>query len=58
MVRLTFINSFPDSISIELQQSEGVDTMAISDIMKRARMLTATLGSGNVGFGIWISAMK
>ena len=58
VARLTFINSFPDSISIELQQIEGVDTMAMSDILKRARVLTANRGSGNVEFGIGASAMK
>ena len=44
VVRLTFINSFPDSISIELQQIDGIATMHMSKIIKKARVLTASGG--------------
>ena len=40
MVRLTFINSLPESVSVELQQLDGVATMSVSDLLKRARIFT------------------
>ena len=45
MVRLTFINGFPDGISIELQQIGGVSTMAVSELVSRARILAANRSS-------------
>ena len=44
VVKLAFITGFPDSISVELQQIEGVDSMVVSQLINRARIL-ATSGS-------------
>lgn len=41
LVRLTFVNGFPDSISCELQQMSGVFEVELSDLISRARVLTA-----------------
>lgn len=41
LVTLTFVNGFPDSISCELQQLAGIFEMEMSDIISRARVLTA-----------------
>ena len=41
VVKLTFVNGFPDTISCELQQSTGLFEMEMSDIIYRARILTA-----------------
>ena len=49
VVRLTFINSLPESVSVELQQLDGVATMSVSDLLKRARILTANVGSSQAG---------
>ena len=47
MTRLTFVNSFPDHISVELQQVPGVDGMAMSELLPRARVLVANVGVAN-----------
>ena len=47
VVRLAFINSFPDSISIDLQQIDGINTMSVSKILMRARVLTANYGGAS-----------
>ena len=39
LVKLTFVNGFPDSISMELQQVEKILTLSMSDILARARIL-------------------
>lgn len=39
MVKLTFVNGFPDNISVELQQVEKITTLSMSDILTRARIL-------------------
>ena len=44
VTRLTFVNSFPDHISVELQQVPGVDGMAMSELLPRARVLVANVG--------------
>ena len=49
VVRLTFINSFPDSISIELQQIDGIATMDMSKIITKARVLTTSGGGVAAG---------
>lgn len=41
IVKLTFMNGFPDSISIELQQVENITTLTMSEILTRARILCA-----------------
>ena len=41
MVKLTFVNGFPDSISIELQQVENSTILSMSEILIRARILCA-----------------
>lgn len=41
MVKLTFVNGLPDSISVELQQVENILSLPMSDILTRARVLTA-----------------
>ena len=51
MVRLTFVNSLPDSVGVELQQINGIDAMPMPEIIKRARILTANIGSGGVNAG-------
>ena len=58
VVRFTFIKSFSNNIGTELLFIEGVDTMALSDILKRARVLTTNRGSGNVRVRIGATAMK
>lgn len=41
MFKLTFVNVFPDSISVELQQMENILFIPLSDVLTRARVLTA-----------------
>ena len=43
---LTLVNSFPDHISMELQQITGIDSMTMSQLLPRARILAAG-GGGN-----------
>ena len=49
LVRLTFVNSMPESISIELQQIKSVENMAMNEILARARVLTASNSTAKVG---------
>ena len=49
LVRLTFVNSLPESVSVELQQIKNVEDMAMSVILARARVLTASSGTAKVG---------
>ena len=44
LVKLTFITGFPDSISVELQQIQGIENMTVSDVIGRARILAASSG--------------
>ena len=51
LVKLTFITGFPDSISVELQQIQGIENMTVSDVIGRARILAASssrASSGNI----------
>ena len=48
IVKLAFIMGFPDSISIELQQVEGIEGMKVEEIMNRARVLATNVGSSTV----------
>lgn len=45
IVRLTFVNGFPDHIGMELKQAQNIATMSVSDILSRARVLTANKSS-------------
>ena len=45
LVKLSFITGFPDSISGELQQIQGIESMTVGDIIGRARILAASSGS-------------
>ena len=47
VVRLAFINCFPDSISVDLQKIDGINQMSISKILMRARVLTANHGGAS-----------
>ena len=46
IVKLSFVNSFPESISVELQQITGLQKMTMSDVLSRARILTAHKSQG------------
>ena len=47
VVKLAFITGFPETISVELQQIEGVEGMQVSQLLSRARILAASsAGSG------------
>ena len=48
MVKLTFVNGFPDSVGVELQQVENVLTLTMSDLLTRARILCANKSGGAV----------
>ena len=41
IVKLTFVNGFPGNISVELQQVNNIIHLSMSDILVRARVLTA-----------------
>lgn len=45
LVKLTFVNGFPDSISTELQQVEKIESLSVSEILTRARILCANKDS-------------
>ena len=47
LVKLTFITGFPDSISVELQQIQGIENMTVSDVIGRARILAASSGTAS-----------
>ena len=46
ITKLTFINGFPNSISVELQQVDKIMTLPMSDVLSRARILSAN-SNGN-----------
>lgn len=48
IVRLSFINGFPDSISVALQQVTGIETMTMSEIISKARTFTNKMNSSVV----------
>lgn len=53
LVRLTFVNGFPDSISCELQQMSGAFEVELSDLISRARVLTANkTGAGMISAAV------
>ena len=41
IVKLTFVNGFPDHISMELQQVEDIVSLSMSEVLTRARILAA-----------------
>ena len=43
IVRLTFVNEFPDNISVNLQQASHIITMPMSDIISRVRVLSSKI---------------
>ena len=54
IVRLTFVNGFPDNISVNIQQASHIMTMPMSDIISRARILSSKIvepGVAAVSFG-------
>ena len=46
--RLTFVNCFPDNISANIQQSSGIMTMSMPDIISRARILSSKVSESNL----------
>ena len=46
LVKLAFVIGFPDGISIELQQVEGVESLTVASLLKRTRVLTLNKVSG------------
>ena len=46
LIRLAFVNGFPEAVSVELQQIEGVDEMKVSDLLSRARILVGSRTDG------------
>ena len=44
-VKVAFVMGFPDHISVELQQIQGIEILKVEDIMGRARILAANTGS-------------
>lgn len=45
IVKLTFVNGFPDRISVELRQIDNVVKLSMSDVLTKARILTANSDS-------------
>jgi len=39
LIKLAFVNGFPEAIRVELQQVEGIDGLKVSDLLSRARIL-------------------
>lgn len=39
IIKLTFVNGFPDQISVALQQVQNIDVIAMSDLVTKARVL-------------------
>lgn len=53
LVRLNFVNGFPDSISCDLQQMSGVFDVKLSDLISKARILTANkAGAGMISAAV------
>ena len=47
-VKLAFVAGFPDHISVELQTVQNFESVSTSDLINRARVLTANMGKGSV----------
>ena len=48
VVKLTIITGFPESVSKELQQVHDIDTLSVSDVLARARVLTRNTKVGEM----------
>ena len=48
IVRLNFVNGFPDNLSTSLQQISGIKTMAMSEIISKARVLASKSSSSGL----------
>ena len=44
LVKLAFVTGFPDEIGVELQQIQNVKSVAMSEVLARARILVANRG--------------
>lgn len=47
ITKLTFVNGFPNSISVELQQIDKILSLPMSDVLSRARILAANKASSS-----------
>lgn len=52
VVKLTFVNGFPDNISVALQQVPNVLTMEMSDLISHARILSSKQQGGVVAVSV------
>ena len=48
LVKLAFITGFPDSIGVELQQIEGIESMQVGNIIPRARVRASNTRFGGM----------
>ena len=48
IVRLTFVNGLPVTISTNLQQATGINTMSMSDTISRARILSSKISDPDI----------
>ena len=48
VVKLAFVAGFPDNISIELQSVQNFETIGVSELINRARVLTSNMGKGGL----------
>ena len=44
VVKLSFVTGFPEDISVELQQIQGIERMQVGEVMSRARVLAIRTG--------------
>ena len=61
IVKLAFVTGFPEHISVELQQVQGIEEMKVSEIMAKARVLSnnsSAKGLVAVGQGLRMGAEK
>ena len=47
-MRLTFVNGFPDNISVSLQQVTSIMTMFMYDVISRARVSSSKISEQDV----------
>lgn len=61
IVKLAFVTGFPEHISVELQQVQGIEEMKVSEIMAKARVLSNNLSAKGLvaaGQGLKMGAGK
>ena len=46
LMKLAFVNGFPESVRVDLQQIDGVSKLKMSDLLSRARILVANQHEG------------